>query len=160
MNDKIFRKKSIDKMSSPEQLGDYVKVTNPGVWMVLAAIAVLLVGVCVWGVFGKLETKLTVAAVSVDGKTELYVGESDLSSVGTDRTVTVGGCVCTVTAVSESPFQVTDANVDEYTRHTGGLSVGDWVYRYTVEPDGTLPDGVYRVEIVIDSVSPLYFVFN
>lgn len=62
MNDKIFRKKSVDKMSSPEQLNDYVKVTNPGVWMALAAIAVLLIGICVWGVFGKLETKLTVAA--------------------------------------------------------------------------------------------------
>lgn len=37
MNDKIFRKKSVEKMSSPEQLNDYVKVTNPGVWMVLAA---------------------------------------------------------------------------------------------------------------------------
>lgn len=30
MNDKIFRKKSIDRMSSPEQLNDYIKVTNQG----------------------------------------------------------------------------------------------------------------------------------
>ena len=56
MNDKIFRKKSIDRMSSPEQLNDYIKVTNPGVWMALAAIVILLIGVCVWGVFGKLVT--------------------------------------------------------------------------------------------------------
>ena len=41
MNDKIFRKKSVDKMSSPEQLNDYIKVTSPGIWMVLAAIAIL-----------------------------------------------------------------------------------------------------------------------
>ena len=81
MNDKIFRKKSIDRMSSPEQLNDYIKVTNPGVWMVLAAIVILLVGVCVWGVFGKLETKLSVAAVSQDGQTVLYVKEDDLSAV-------------------------------------------------------------------------------
>lgn len=32
MNDKIFRKKSVERMSSPEQLNDYIKVTNPGVW--------------------------------------------------------------------------------------------------------------------------------
>ena len=68
MNDKIFRKKSIDRMSSPEQLNDYIKVTNPGVWMALAAIVILLVGVCVWGVFETLETKLTAAAVSQDGR--------------------------------------------------------------------------------------------
>ena len=54
MNDKIFRKKSVDKMSSPEQLNDYIKVTSPGIWMVLAAIAIFLAGVCVWGIFGKL----------------------------------------------------------------------------------------------------------
>ncbi len=30
MNDKIFRKKSINRMSSPEQLNDYIKVTNQG----------------------------------------------------------------------------------------------------------------------------------
>ena len=77
MNDKIFRKKSIDRMSSPEQLNDYIKVTNPGVWMALAAIVILLIGVCVWGVFGKLETKLPVAAVSQDGQTVLYVKEND-----------------------------------------------------------------------------------
>ena len=64
-------------MSSPEQLNDYIKVTNPGVWMVLEAIVILLVGVCVWGVFGKLETKLSVAAVSGDGQTLLYVKEKN-----------------------------------------------------------------------------------
>ena len=63
MNNQIFRKKSVDRMSSPEQLNDYIKVTNPGVWMALAASVILLIGVCVWGIFGKLETKLSVAAV-------------------------------------------------------------------------------------------------
>ena len=58
MNDKIFRKKSVDKMSSPEQLNDYVKVTNPGVWMALAAIAVLLIGICVWGRFRKTRNEI------------------------------------------------------------------------------------------------------
>ena len=62
MNKQIFRKKSVDRMSSPEQLNDYIKVTNPGVWMALAAIVILLIGVCVWGVFGTLETKPAVAA--------------------------------------------------------------------------------------------------
>ncbi len=34
MEDPIFRKKSLDKLSSPEQLNDYIKVTNPGVWII------------------------------------------------------------------------------------------------------------------------------
>ena len=37
MSDQIFRKKSLDRISSPEQLNDYIRVANPGIWMILAA---------------------------------------------------------------------------------------------------------------------------
>ena len=157
MNDKIFRKKSIDRMSSPEQLNDYIKVTNPGVWMALAAIVILLVGVCVWGVFGTLETKLSVAAVSGDGQTVLYVKEDNVASVRENMNVYIGGEVYKVTSVSAQPVTVTE-KISEYARHTGELSIGEWVY--VVQIDGNMPDGVYKAQIVTDSVSPLYFVFN
>ena len=157
MNDKIFRKKSIDRMSSPEQLNDYIKVTNPGVWMALAAIVILLIGVCVWGVFGKLETKLPVAAVSRDGQTVLYVKENDLSAVKENMSVYIGDETYKVTSVSAQPVAVTE-EISEYARHTGGLSIGEWVY--VVQIDGNIPEGAYRAQIVTDSVSPLYFVFN
>ena len=157
MNDKIFRKKSIDRMSSPEQLNDYIKVTNPGVWMALAAIVILLIGVCVWGVFGKLETKLPVAAVSQDGQTVLYVKENDLSAVKENMSVYIGDETYKVTSVSAQPVAVTE-EFSEYARHTGELSVGEWVY--VVQIDGSLANGTYKAHIVIDSVSPLYFVFN
>lgn len=55
MNNSIFRQKSIDKVSSPEKLDDYIRVTTPSVWIVLIAIAMLLVGGIVWGVFGEVE---------------------------------------------------------------------------------------------------------
>lgn len=47
MNEQVFRKKSVDRVSSPEQLNEYIRVSNPGVWMILAAIIVLLVGAIV-----------------------------------------------------------------------------------------------------------------
>lgn len=157
MNDKIFRKKSIDRMSSPEQLNDYIKVTNPGVWMALAAIVILLIGVCVWGVFGTLETKLSVAAVSRDGQTVLYVKEDNIASVRENMSVYVGDETYKVTSVSAQPVAVTE-EISEYARHTGELSIGEWVY--VVQIDGSLANGTYKAQIVTDSVSPLYFVFN
>lgn len=66
----IFRQKSIDKVSSPEKLDDYIRVTTPSVWITLAAIVVLLVGVIAWGAFGELTihndggTTETVAPIS------------------------------------------------------------------------------------------------
>ena len=55
MSQPIFRQKSMEKISSPEQMNDYIRVSNPSVWMILAAVIVLLAGVCVWGMFGCLE---------------------------------------------------------------------------------------------------------
>ncbi len=50
----IFRQKSIDKVSSPEKLDEYIKVTTPGVWLALAAMIILLAGAIIWGTMGEL----------------------------------------------------------------------------------------------------------
>ena len=44
----IFRKKTLERISSPEQLTDYLHVTNPGIW-VLFAVIILLLGVFLRG---------------------------------------------------------------------------------------------------------------
>lgn len=53
MNNSIFRQKSIDKITSPEKLDDYIKVTKPSVWITLIAIVLLLAGAVVWSIFGE-----------------------------------------------------------------------------------------------------------
>jgi hypothetical protein len=73
MNQQLFRKKSVDKVSSPEQLNEYIRVANPGVWMVLAAVIVLLAGIFVATVFGRLESTYTARAKIQDGKAVLLI---------------------------------------------------------------------------------------
>ncbi len=51
----IFRKKSLERVSSPEQLNDYIRVTAPSVWVILAATLLLIAGTLVWAVFGKIQ---------------------------------------------------------------------------------------------------------
>ena len=46
MNDQLFRKKSMEKITSPENLNDYIRVASPGVWMTLCAVILILIGVC------------------------------------------------------------------------------------------------------------------
>lgn len=60
----IFRKKSIERVSGPEELNDYIRVTTPSVWIVLLAIVVLLAGVLAWSIFG------TVKVHNEDGSTK------------------------------------------------------------------------------------------
>ena len=59
----LFREKSIERVSSPEELNDYIRVTSPSVWLVLLGTVVLLVGMLAWCVLG------TVAVENEDGTT-------------------------------------------------------------------------------------------
>ena len=56
-NNGIFREKSIDRVTGPESLNDYIRVTSPSVWIALLALMVLLVGLLAWSVFGRIEVK-------------------------------------------------------------------------------------------------------
>lgn len=157
MNEQLFRKKSVDRVSSPEQLNEYIRVSNPGVWMVLAAIVILLVGVCVWGVFGHLDTTLPTVAIAESGEMTVYVKEADIASVEKGMTVLIGDTECEITEISAQPVAV-DGTFTDYALHVGGLQVGEWVYAVTVS--GEFADGVHSAEIVIESVAPMSFVLN
>jgi len=50
----IFRKSSLERISSPERLNEYIKITNPGIWSILLACLALLIAVGFWGVYGNI----------------------------------------------------------------------------------------------------------
>ena len=141
MNSQLFRKKSVDRVSSPEQLNEYIRVANPGVWMVLAAIVILLAGVVVWGFIGHLDTTLDTAVVCENGEAVIYVKEADVEKVEVGMTVRVGE---NEYAISEIP--------------TEPVRVGEWVY--VVKVNGDFTDGVHKAEIVIERISPISFILN
>ena len=158
MDNQIFRKKSLDKVSSPEQLNDYIRVSNPGVWLVLAAVIVLLIGVCVWGIFGRLETTVGSAAVVKDGEMTLYVKEEYLGKITEGMTVRVKENEYLITSVETKP-QTSPEGFDEYMLHLSGMHVGEWVFGVSAMQTD-LADGVYEAEIVIESIAPMSFIFD
>ncbi|QNM05335.1 hypothetical protein [Qiania dongpingensis] len=56
----VFRKTNLERISSPEKLNDYIKVINPSVVIMLAALGLLLAGGLIWGFLGNIP--LTVSA--------------------------------------------------------------------------------------------------
>jgi len=59
MDSKVFRKVSLERMSSPEQLDQMMQVTTPKGWVVLLALIILVVFAIFWGIFGSISTKVT-----------------------------------------------------------------------------------------------------
>lgn len=157
MDKQLFRKASIDRVSSPEQLNDYIRVSNPGVWMILAAAIVLLVGVCVWGIFGHLDSKIATAGKCENGIFTCYVREENVAKIRSGMTVNVDGNSLSVSGISAKPISA-DSDMDGYLLYLGGFSAGDWLYEVTA--NAALSDGTYKAEIVIESVSPMSFILN
>ncbi len=54
---KIFRKVSLERLSSPEQLDQLMQVTNPRGWLALGALVLLILIASVWSVFGSIPTE-------------------------------------------------------------------------------------------------------
>lgn len=147
----------MDRVSSPEQLHDYVKVAKPGLWMVISAIVLLLAGVVVWGLIGKIDTTIPAAIVTDHGKSAIYVGEYDVEWLDVGMEVRSGEKEYKITGIANEPIKVDDV-LSDYAMHASGLAEGEWVY--VVYIDGEHSDGVEKVEIVIESISPISFILN
>ena len=48
MEQPMLKKENVERVSSPEQLSDYLHVTTPAIWVVLAAVILLLGSLFVW----------------------------------------------------------------------------------------------------------------
>lgn len=153
----IFRKSSLDRVSSPEQLCDYIKVSRPSVWLILGSVIVLLIGVCFWSVFGTLTTTREAVAVVKDGKSTCYVTPEEANSLAPGKEVRIGDSTGNIISVATTPVEIT-ADFDAYALYLSGLQAGDWVVPVTV--DVSAQDGAYMAQIVLETISPISFVLN
>ncbi|MBR3133817.1 MAG: hypothetical protein IKG42_07205 [Clostridia bacterium] len=151
--------KKIKKVDSPEQLNQYIRLSNPGVWILLIAIVVLLIGVCVWGYFGKIDTKITTVAISSDYNSYVYIKEADLEKVKTGMSVEIvnNENKYEIVNIETTPEKVTD-ELSEYARHLGNFQIGEWVYKCKLNRN--LREGTYSANIVVESIAPMVFITN
>lgn len=122
-------------MSSPEELNDYLKVTNPGVWAVLAAIILLLLGLLAWACVGTLQTK-------ADAK---VIIKKDAAAVVVPDPYTVNEGMRVMVESQEYP--ITSTFVDEYGRTVGMANMA-------------LPDGTYEGTVVVEETHAIDFLLQ
>lgn len=139
MDKEIFRKKSLDKVKSPENLDDYIRVSNPGVWLLLVSVIVLLIGAVVWGAFGHIDSTVP-ASVRIKNDTAVcYITEENITSVKVGQTVKLEDCEAVIESIGKK---------DE----TG--------YPCALSDISSLSDGIYEGKVIVESHKPLSFILN
>ena len=137
MGNQLFRKASMDRVSSPEQLQDYMRVTSPGIWMVLSVVIVLLAGLIACSALGRIDTVEPARAVAQEGKVTVSLDSDSRAELKEGMTLRVAG--------EEVPL--------EYVYET---KTGEKMATATV----SVPDGNYDVQVVTESISPITFLTN
>lgn len=131
----IFRKESLERISSPEQVNDYIKVASSGIWLVLSAVVLLLLGVICWGIAGRLENHLMSEAVAVEGEVSVVIEAEEIGELAVGSKAAAGDVVGEVTEIA--------AGTD------GTYTVAAYI------PD--LPDGRTQVTFTTGYVAPVTF---
>lgn len=155
---KLFREKSLERISSPEELNDYVRVANPGVWLLLSGIVILLAGFIVWGIFGSVETTVPGVCVTEKGISTCYVSEEDAARIKQGMKITIeDGSECEANYISARSIEAEDV-LSEYAMHIGGFEAQQWVH--AIEVAGNAVEGTYAAKITLEALHPIKFIFS
>ena len=157
----VFRKKSLERLDSPEQLNDYIRVTNPGVWLLLAGIIVLLAGACVWGFVGRIGQREinNAAGIVQEGKLRCYIDEK--STDGYTSKVEINIRVDSLTGSSDTKeyrvtsskkVTLTDTMEDMKLLSSVGYTAGEKTLM--LRSDCDLADGLYIADVMIEGETP------
>lgn len=157
MAEKLFREKSLERISSPENLNEYLKVASPGVWLIMISVILVIVGGIFWASSGYVEKTVETALVS-DGAGENYliIKGNEKDNIAVDMEVRVPDRdSAKIVSVSATPIHP-DENMSEYAYHLAGISGDEWIYVATV--DGDYLEGTYPATIILGKTGLLTFI--
>ena len=150
---KLFREKSLEAVESPESLNDYLRVTSPRIWLVLAAVVALLIGAILWGIFGHIRTTSPVAVKVEDGKAFCYVPYIQADGIMAQGMVTLDGKEYPLDTSAECELVILPEDASIRLLKAGELSSGDPVILVPVDTD--LEDGIYSGVAVTEDLHPI-----
>lgn len=88
----IFRKESLDRLSSPEQLDSLMQVVMPGAWIGLLGFCILISGAVVWSFWGRIPQRVSAAGVLLN-QSQVVDLQSPIDGQVTGLQVQEGDCL-------------------------------------------------------------------
>ncbi len=138
MGEPIFREKSLRRINSPEELEDYLHVTSLSVWLILAAVILLLAGMLIWSATFSIDSFATGTAQVENGSMRILFDDAKFAqSVKPGMTVKVGEAESSVSSIGTA--------ADGSLFATGETS---------------LADGSYPARVLLRKTQVLHLLFN
>ena len=138
MKETLFREKSLKKVKSPDHLSEYIRVVNPGIWLLMTSVLVLLLGLCCWGILGNIQTVVSTQVQAENGECIATLTQEEGARVEPGMQVSVEGAQGVVTEVRN--------------QSDGSVCV--------MKLEQQIPDGFYEAEITVESLHPISFLLN
>jgi HlyD family secretion protein len=80
----LFRKKALEKLRSPEQLDQLLRITSTRSWLALLGVVIIVVTAILWGIYGRVATKVAGIGIFLDAG-----GVFDVVATGEGRLVDI-----------------------------------------------------------------------
>ncbi len=154
---KLFRDKSIQELSSPENLKEYIRVTDIRVWLVLAAVFCVLIGLLIWAFLGSITVTKEVNCVVSKGEVIGYV--ADPSGIDVGMEVIFDGLRGKVTNVAEKPVSREELSSMYEAYILYALNAADYAYEVRMDVPGA-SGGVLTATVVTERVRPISFLLG
>lgn len=115
----------MERLASPEQLNDYLRVTNPSTWIVMSSVIILLVSLILWSSFAVIESYVSGTGKAENGVLSITFEDQKAAGIVEEgMTVSVGEVRTVVTSVGR----------DKHGQIIAAANAG-------------VPDGIYDVKV-------------
>ena len=153
----------MEKISSPDQVTDYIRVVSPSVWLIFLAVAALLIAVICWSTFGLVESKIEATIfVDYDSMGYLYIPEDEVQYLREGMDVRAAGNTYQIYLITDKSQTLQDFVSENY-------GEGYVIESFDVPPETLLRmvlastdlhAGEYKATIIVEKLHPLSFITN
>lgn len=142
MNEDLFRKSSLEYMNSRDKLDTYIKVTNPGAWILVTGIFLLLACAVIWSKASGLKTTVPAAGVVDQKEIHLFVSPETAEEFEEGMAVEQAGQkLGEIREIAKEPVRREMAGVGYLTEYFRDTRLGKWNVEIIASNDRKLKEG-------------------
>ncbi|MBQ7577084.1 MAG: hypothetical protein IJT21_02335 [Synergistaceae bacterium] len=152
-----------NRITSPEQLNNYIRISNPGVWIILGAIIAFLAGLFVWIFMGQIEISFRAPIFMQGHEARAFLAYGQVSQLQNGMTVRIDNTAITgtITNISHDVMRY-DEIIKSIGRRTSAamhINEFDRLFAVSMKFDNA-PQNVSEANFITGIVKPVHFLLR